>query len=229
MADAAVKPRRKWLRRVAAVAVVVGVVLGLRLLWMDVLVDHVIVRNYGVVEEGKIYRTGRLTEQTLSRVAEDHKIKTIVDFGAYLPGSSQEKAEAEYAAAHGIKRVVLRLYGDGTGNPNAYVDGLRIITDPASQPVLVHCSAGSERTGAAVILYRTIYQHVPMEKAVAEAQEYKHNPRRNKQLAPYLAQWTGPIAEALKAGGEIPNVPAPSPETPATAPWGAGASSAGEP
>lgn len=212
------RARSPHLRRIVTIALAIGVILGLRLVWMDLLVDHFIIRNYGVVDEGKIYRTGRLTDRTLARVTQEHGIKTIVDFGGYPAGTSQEKSEAEYAAQHGIKRVVLRLYGDGTGNPNAYVEGLKIITDPANQPVLIHCSAGSERTGAAVMLYRHFYQNVPMETALAEAQQFKHNPRRNKTLAPYLEKWTESIGAALKAGTDIPGVPPPSAETPATMP-----------
>ncbi len=212
------KPRRSWVRRTVALALAVGVILGLRLVWMDLLVDHIIVRNFGVVEPGKIYRTGRLTEQTLARVTRDNAIKTIVDLGAYLPDSPQEKTEAAFAEHNGINRVVLRLYGDGTGNPNAYVQALRIITDPANQPVLVHCNAGSERTGVAVMLYRNIYQNVPLETAHAEAQTFKHNPGKNTRLLPYVQRWRDPIAAALKSGSLIPDIAPADALTPATAP-----------
>lgn len=212
------RPRRTWVRRITALALAVGVVLGLRLVWMDLLVDHIIIRNFGVVEPGKIYRSGRLTEQTLARVTKDNAIRTIVDLGAYLPGSPQEETEAEFTEHNGIKRVVLRLYGDGTGNPNAYVQALKVITDPANQPVLVHCNAGAERTGVAVILYRNIYQNVPIETAQAEAQDFKHRPGRNTKLLPYVQRWRDPIAAALKSGTLIPDIAPADALTPATAP-----------
>ncbi|MDP1662065.1 MAG: tyrosine-protein phosphatase [Phycisphaerales bacterium] len=210
------RPQRRWIGQIAALALGVGVILGLRLVWINLLVDHIVVRNFGVVEPGKVYRTRRLTEQTPARVTRDNGIKTIVDFGAYSPDSPQEETEAAFAGHNGINRVVLRLYGDGTGNPNAYVQALKIMNDPANQPVLVHCSAGSERTGIAVMLYRNIFQGVPLEEA--EAIEFKHSADRSSPFMPFVHRWRDPIAAALKSGSLIPDIAPADALTAATAP-----------
>lgn len=212
------RARSPHLRRIITITLIVLACVGLGVLWQKVLKDHFVIRNFGVVEEGKIYRSGRLTEGTLEKVHDGYHIKTIVDFGAYPPGSPQEKTEAEFAQRNGIKRVVLSLYGDGTGNPNAYVEALKLMTDPASQPVLVHCSAGAQRTGVAVMLYRNLYQNVPMETAYTEAQDFRHDPKRNRAFWPYITKWHDPIADALKKGTPIPGIPPPRADTPATMP-----------
>jgi protein tyrosine/serine phosphatase len=48
---------------------------------------------------------------------------------------------------------------------------LRIVTDKASQPVLVHCAQGSDRTGMMVAIYRIVVQGWSKEDAVREMKE----------------------------------------------------------
>lgn len=49
-----------------------------------------------------------------------------------------------------------------------YRQFLDLFADPANTPVFVHCRHGSDRTGAAVALYRIYIQKWDKEKAIAE-------------------------------------------------------------
>src|SRR6185295_17352182 len=111
--------------------------------------------------------------------------------------------EQHTAESLGITRFRFELSGDSTGNPNNYLQALRLMTDPSRQPVLVHCGAGTERTGCAVILYRHIVQGVPLADAVREAEAAGHSARRNEALAKTLDDWAGPIEEAYRSGGLV--------------------------
>lgn len=160
-------------------------------------------KNFGVVDDGRLYRAGELTPAATRTVVEQNHIKTIIDLGAYDKDPAGERAAERTAKALGVERHVFRLEGDGRGNPNAYVEALRIITDPARQPVLVHCSAGAQRTGACVILYRTIVQGKNRADVMTEAYTHQHDPADNPFLKPYLDEWAEQIERAFKAG---PNV-----------------------
>lgn len=210
--------RGRFSRRQLVIATIVALSVGCEVVWQTVVKDHVIVRNFGVVDEGKIYRSGRLTTATLTKVHDNQGIKTVIDFGAFLHGSEQDLLEEETAKRLGMKRVVLSLYGDGTGNPNAYVEALKIMSDPVNQPVLVHCSAGAQRTGVAVILYRSLFENVPIETAYEESQQYKHDSSRNKAMLQYVLLWHKQIAAAVKDGKLIPGIPPARADTPASAP-----------
>ena len=161
-------------------------------------------KNFGVVEPGVLYRAAALTPAATRRVHDDYRIKTIVDLGAFDRDPEGERVAQQTAEALGIKRLVFNLEGDGTGNPNAYVKALSVINDPASQPVLVHCASGAQRTGGCVILYKEFVKGVPFDRAYDEASDYKHDPKRNPRLKPYLTQWQDRIAEAWRTKTAIP-------------------------
>jgi protein tyrosine/serine phosphatase len=48
---------------------------------------------------------------------------------------------------------------------------LRIVTDPACQPVLVHCQHGADRTGTMCAIYRIAVQGWAKDEAVREMRE----------------------------------------------------------
>lgn len=52
---------------------------------------------------------------------------------------------------------------------------LKIIQDPANQPVFIHCHLGSDRTGFAVAAYRMIEQGWSYDDATAEMDHFKFN------------------------------------------------------
>lgn len=172
--------------------------------------DNAIPRNFGVVEEGKVYRSGRLTPAATSSVVRRHAIKTIIDFGAYAPGSVEERVAQQTAEALGVNRFRFSLHGDGTGDPMQYVYALRLMAKPELQPVLIHCAAGAQRTSACVMFYRDIYQGLPIEKTYEEAFDFKHDDTRNPELRPYVLRWSEKIKAAVKGGGEIAG-PEPTP------------------
>lgn len=171
-------------------------------------------KNFGVVEEGKLYRAGELSIAAMRKVVEDHGVRTIVDLGACEPGSREDQRAADVADAVGVERYRFQLHGDSTGNPNNYVQALAIMTDPAKQPVLVHCGAGSERTGCAVVLYRAAEQRKSVPESFPETFEFRHRDEQNPWLRKMLDTWGIKILRAHAAGVQIPDaeqLPAPIP------------------
>ncbi len=102
-----------------------------------------------------------------------------------------------------MKRYVFHLQGDSTGNPNEYIQALRLATDPKNQPVLVHCGAGTERTGLFCLLYKNQVQGVPLEEGFKEAQSFGHDPRRTPQVRQMMEKYAAPILDHMRNGGQI--------------------------
>lgn len=171
-------------------------------------------KRFAEVDPGKVYRSGQLTPEAFRRVVERHGIKTIIDLGSFEPGTRGETRNARTAAALGVRRVVGDLEGDGTGNPNWYVAALRVMLDPASQPVLVHCGAGTERTGLTVALYEKMTRGQALDEGMRRACAHGHNPARNPKLELVAREWGERIEAAVRSGGWIEGV---APVTPAGA------------
>ncbi len=165
--------------------------------------DNVMPRNYGVVDEGHVFRAGRLTPAATETLVKRHGIKTIVDLGAYEGIPDDERLAERTALALGVTRHVFTLDGDGTGHPMGYVEALRLIADPANQPVLIHCAAGAQRTTVCVMLYEKIVHNVELEETLKVSMEHKHDPKKNPKLWPYVEKWAAEIERAYRGGGVI--------------------------
>lgn len=144
-------------------------------------------RRFGAVVEGKIYRSGRIDPESLAWVVERAGVRTVVDLGAFVDGSAEDQAIREAVEQHGIARHVFRLKGTGGGDPQQYVNALKVLRDESAHPVLVHCAAGAQRTGACTLLYRHIFEGVPVREAYRETVEWGH-PKSEWRLLAYIAE-----------------------------------------
>ena len=168
-------------------------------------------RNFGVVEEGVLYRSGRLEAPALRRAIEQHQLKTLVDLGGWDSNPDEWARNQALADELGVTRYAIHMNGDGRANPNGYVAVLRILANPENQPALVHCAGGSERTGAAVVLYRHLVQGRLLQPAYEESFEYSHAAEDYEWIA-YLADWVDEIEAAWRGGGWVEGVPPVEPE-----------------
>lgn len=147
--------------------------------------------------EGKIYRSGRLDPVSLGCVVEKVGIRTVVDLGAFVDGSAEDIAIKEAIEKFGLIRHVFRLRGTGGGDPQQYINALRVLKDASAHPVLVHCAAGAQRTGVCVLLYRHIFEGVAVREAYRETIECGH-PASEWRLLAYVAE----NIEGIKRGVE---------------------------
>src|SRR5262245_17069801 len=87
------------------VAVAVPVTIGAR--------QQAAVRNFRVVKEGSLYRSGQLRPAALRRVLETRAIRTVVNLREGMDGP--DRAEEDYCVSHGVRFVRIRpLSWDGT-------------------------------------------------------------------------------------------------------------------
>ena len=198
----------RWFLGLAILALLVGAPLGyLRYLKANF-------RNFHVVHEGVLYRSGQLSLNGLKRVVHDYGIKTIVTLrDAHNPGQSAPDAAKEaYCKKQEIKyvRIPPRVWW-GPDNTVPAEQGVRtfleVMDDPANFPVLVHCFAGSHRSGAVCAVYRMEYEGYSNQEALDEMKNYgyanldddvdllwyldDYRPRKQQQ-APMTAEPTEP-------------------------------------
>ncbi|MEM9082087.1 MAG: tyrosine-protein phosphatase [Planctomycetota bacterium] len=189
-------------------AIILGVFIGVVIyVWEEHLEDQIVPRNFGVVEPGHIYRAGRQTPRTLTAIINKYDIRTLVDMGGYPEDSEREATMTQVAIDLGVEHHEIRLDGHGIGNPNAFVDVLELINDESKHPILVHCAAGSERTGACIAMYRHIQQDLPLADAMEESTQFKHEPDDNPRMFLFVGQWHTAIKRSLETGEWIAGFP----------------------
>jgi protein tyrosine/serine phosphatase len=76
-------------------------------------------------------------------------IKTVIDLQEDFDSSEATRVKAAGMAFHRIPMNTRRV---PTADQQAFF--LKVVTDPANQPVYVHCKGGKHRTGVMTALYR---------------------------------------------------------------------------
>lgn len=196
-------------------------VAGLALAWfaedLVALRHRVSPKRFGVVEAGEVYRSGQIAGHLIEGVLRDRQIGLVVDLTDDAPVDPRELADqqAERAAIArlGIERRQHVLIADGTGDVVTYAAAVRSVVEGVrtGKPVLVHCAAGTQRTGGVIALYRLLVQHQPADEVLREMQYYKYNYDMSPQLLDYLNANLPALAEELVRNGAIDQVPNPLP------------------
>lgn len=166
---------------------------------------HTQLRNFRVVEDGVLYRSGQLTPAGLERVIRDQGVRTVVTFRTSRVAGKPppDTWEEELCAARGVKhvRIVPRLWGaDEQGEVPAeqsVKEFLAVMDDKANYPVLIHCFAGIHRTGTMCAVFRMEYHRWPADRAVEEMRLCGFDPLDMQEhiegyLRGYVPRWKRP-------------------------------------
>ncbi len=130
-------------------------------------------REFQVVREGVLYRSGQMKLPGLQRVVHDYGIRTIINLREKTPPNKADEAEERFCAKEEINfhRFPV-LHWEAADGPPPIEENVRkfrqIIEDPSKHPVLIHCHAGIHRTGAYCAIFRMEYDHWNNADAIAE-------------------------------------------------------------
>ncbi len=128
-------------------------------------------RNFRVVRDGVLYRSGQMSLAGLKRAIHDYGIRTVVS----LRDEDRPDDLAEEAFCRKEEINFYRLpprHWDTTDGPAEVEPNVckwrDIISDPENYPILVHCFAGIHRTGAYVAIYHMERDHWGNDEAIAD-------------------------------------------------------------
>ena len=92
-------------------------------------------------------------------------VRTVINLRA-------RHGEGETVEAAGMRYVEIPMSFLTKAEPAAVRKALSVMTDPANQPVFVHCSVGTDRTGVVVAVYRMEVDGWSKAEAVAEMEAF---------------------------------------------------------
>jgi protein-tyrosine phosphatase len=182
--------------------------------WFGIIRYHVIPKRFGVVEQGRIYRSGQISATLVKKILTKYNIRVIVDLTSDDPKNQDQQAEKKAAAELNIKVLRFPMNGKGTGDVNDYASAVAAIANAEKQnlPVLVHCAAGAQRTGGVIAMFRLLVQKKDPAFVISEMKHYGWNAKDNPDLLPYLDGNMALLAEMLKQAGVINEAPSPLPK-----------------
>jgi tyrosine-protein phosphatase SIW14 len=124
------------------------------------------IKNFGCVNKN-LFRGAQPKQNDYRRLAEAG-IKTIVDLQR-----DGEKEEQEFVEAAGMKFFRIGLSDKSWPSNEQVGQFLRIVDDPANQPVFIHCHGGRHRAGVMTAIYRLTHDGWDADRAYAEMRQYE--------------------------------------------------------
>jgi len=129
-------------------------------------VSNVQIDNFGKVD-ANYYRGAQPKGQDFADLA-SLGVKLVIDLAQ--EGDSREAASAARA---GMKFVRIPLTTGSAPSQASINQFMKLVTDPANQPVYVHCMGGRHRTGAMTAVYRMTHDGWTADRAFAEMKQYR--------------------------------------------------------
>ncbi|MBB3976504.1 protein tyrosine/serine phosphatase [Rhizobium azooxidifex] len=139
-------PARKPLTAFATLCLLAGAVLG------GYAANLQVTGNFHTVIEGELYRSAQPNPAQLESYVRDHGIRTIINLRGENARAPWYEAELQTARALGVHHIDYRMSASKELSTSR-ADELVAIMAAAEKPILIHCQAGSDRTGLASALY----------------------------------------------------------------------------
>ncbi len=170
-------------------------------------------KRFGVVVPGEIFRSGQISHHQFAPTIQKHGIDVVIDLNGIEPTDVDQAAEIAAYEEFDIENYRFKLEGNGTGIVENYVNAIAKLATchREGKSVLVHCHAGTQRTGSVIAAYRVLVLGESPQVAFAELAQYGWDADTDQVLLLYLNGHMRHVAEELVRRGIIANVPDPIP------------------
>jgi len=168
-------------------------------------VSQISIENFGKVNE-QYYRGAQPTGGQFADL-KSLGVKLVIDLAR--EGDQDEAANVE---AVGMKFVRIPLSTTEAPPKDAIDRFLKLVNDPANQPVYVHCMGGRHRTGAMTAVYRMTQNGWTADQAFAEMKQYRFgadflHPELKKFVYAYFSGFDKTQAPKVLVAAATPAVP----------------------
>jgi tyrosine-protein phosphatase SIW14 len=153
-----------------AVSAVTALVLALAVLTVaqtgsDSRLSNIRIKNFGKVDNN-LYRGAQPKRRDYADLAA-LGVKAVIDL--QQDGEAVEQDDVEAA---GMKFFRIGLSDSSWPSPDKAAQFLKLVNDPANQPVFIHCHGGRHRAGTMTAIYRISHDRWSADQAYAEMKRY---------------------------------------------------------
>ena len=158
--------------------------------------------NLHIIEEGKVYRSSQPTAEGL-RVAIEHLgIKTVLNLRGPNPGKKWYDDEVRVCEELGVTLISHPMSAKRLPSGELLGDVLESL-ETAAYPLLLHCQAGADRTGAISAIYRMRFMGHDRAAALEELSPLFLHLRLYAPCMDTLAELYEPTEDWLTAYGAV--------------------------
>ena len=176
------RPIHRRRRLTLVLAAIVGSAAIAAYVWHDTRTP----RRFAAVVDGRLYRSGGVSPRQLEYLANRYGIRTVISL--LNPEAPESVAEREAAQRLGLTWHNIPLPGNGASTPADRRRIRQLLNPPLTEPTLVHCAAGTNRTGLAIGLYRIHHDGWTDDQVIAEMLRFDfENGPNHQQLREALA------------------------------------------
>ncbi|MGH9391561.1 MAG: tyrosine-protein phosphatase, partial [Vicinamibacteria bacterium] len=147
--------------------ILAGSLAGIAIFGLFLLGPSLFSDNFRDVGPERVYRSGQLSPEELEERIRRHELKSIVNLRGEKEDRDWYRRELEVSERHGVEVRSLDLIPERLpSRPDlvALIDDL----EGLSEPILIHCSAGADRTGFASVIARMALGGARFEEARSE-------------------------------------------------------------
>lgn len=123
--------------------------------------------NFHAIVAGEAYRSAQPSADEIRAYHDEYHIATIINLRGEAPGRSWYDAEVRAAKDLGIQHIDFGMSARRELTQNQSL-ALIALMKSAPKPVLIHCHAGSDRSGLAAALYLAAIAKAGEEKSEAQ-------------------------------------------------------------
>ena len=123
--------------------------------------------NFHAVKEGQAYRSGQLDGESFKLVVDTYGIRTVINLRGENPDEQWYQQEVAATLEKGVTLVNIPMSAKSLPSRETLLAIYDTIIT-SEHPVLIHCQAGADRTGAVSAVWRMVVLGEPREAAQTE-------------------------------------------------------------